>query len=64
MMSAPDLKAAGMKMRQFHVLWRQPGMRVLYLADGRTRDVFVKDGFSVSIEGDGLLKFNLKLESI
>ena len=64
MMSAPDLKAAGMKIRQFHALWRQPGTRVLYLADGRTRDVFVKDGFSVSIEGDGLLKFNLKLESI
>ena len=64
MMNAPDLKAAGVKMRQFHALWRQPGVRVLYLADGRTCNVFVKDGFSVSIEGDVLLKFNLKLESI
>ncbi len=62
MMNAPDLKEAGARMRQFHALWRQPGTRVLHLADGTSRNVFVKDGFSVSIEGDGLLKFSLKLE--
>lgn len=62
MLGASDLKEAAGKMRQFHALWRQPGTRVLHLTDGRTRSVFVKDGFSVTIEGDGVLKFNLKLE--
>lgn len=61
-MYAPDLEEAGRRMRQFHALWRQPGTRVLHADDGGTRNVFVKDGFSVEIEGNGLLRFNLKLE--
>lgn len=56
-----DLKAIGARMRQFHALWRQPGTRELHLADGHTRNVFVKNGFSVSVVNDGIVKFTLNL---
>lgn len=56
-----DLKAIGARMRQFHALWRQPGTRVLHLADGRTRNVFVKNGFNVTVVNDGIVKFTLNL---
>lgn len=61
-MRGADLREAARRMRQFHALWRQAGTRMLHLADGRTREVYLKDGFSASIAGDGVLKFNLKLD--
>ena len=60
-MRAGNLKEVGARMRQFHALWRLPGVRVLRLADGRERGVFVKDGFSVSIVSDGVVKFTLNV---
>ena len=60
-MRAGNLKEVGARMRQFHALWRLPGVRVLRLANGRERGVFVKDGFSVSIVSDGVVKFTLNV---
>ena len=61
-MRATDWAGIGRKMRQFHALWRQPGTRRLELADGHTRFVYVKDGFSVSGVGNGMVKFTLNLK--
>lgn len=62
-MRETNLKAVKEKMGQFHALWVQPGFRVLYFPDGRSRLVYVKEGFSVRIGGDGILMFSLKLEA-
>lgn len=63
-MQAENLTAIAGRMGQLQALCMAPGLRTLYFADGRNRQVYVKEGFKVKVRGNRVVSFSLKMQAL
>lgn len=63
-MQAERLHIIAGRIGQLHALCMSPGMRMLYFPDGRSRQVYVKDGIKVKLEDQRLVNFNIKMQTL
>ena len=52
------------QMGQLHAICALPGLRQLQFPDGNKREMYVKDGFKVSMDGNCVARFSLKMEML
>lgn len=61
-MLGKDMAGMVRQMGQWHAICALPGLRVLQLPEGDCREVYLKEGFKVNMNGNCMAAFSLKME--
>ncbi len=63
-MISDNLTGLVTNMNKFHALLASEGMKTLAFPDGKTHEVYIKDGFQAQIKGNRIAKFYFKLREV